>query len=44
MCYSAQLHEAYALYVRKWGAEIDFPSFVRRYGHRHEDRRERIAT
>ena len=42
MCYSAQLHEAYALYCRKWGAEIDFPSFVRLYGHRHEDRRVRI--
>ena len=42
MCYSAQLHEAYAKYVRAWGAEIDFPSFVRLYGHRHEDRRVRI--
>lgn len=42
MCYSAQLHEAYDKYVRKWGAEIDFPTFVRLYGHRHEDRRIKI--
>ncbi len=42
MCYSAQLHESYALYCRKWGAEIDFPTFVRLYGHRHEDRRIKI--
>lgn len=42
MCYSAQLHEAYAIYCRKWGAEIDFPSFVRLYGPRHEVSRIRI--
>lgn len=42
MCYSAQLHESYAVYVRKWGAEIDFPTFVRLYGQRHEDRRIKI--
>src|SRR5690606_1354550 len=42
MCYSAQLHEAYGKYVRKWGADIDFPTFVRLYGHRHADRRIRI--
>jgi putative SOS response-associated peptidase YedK len=42
MCYSAQLHEAYAKYVRAWGAEIDFPTFVRLYGQRHVDRRIRI--
>lgn len=39
MCYSAQLHETYALHVRKWGAEIAFPSFVRFYGQRHEAKR-----
>ena len=42
MCYSAQLHEAYQTYCRKWGAEIDFPAFVRLYGYRSEDRRVRI--
>ena len=33
---------AYDKYIRKWGAEIDFPTFVRLYGHRHEDRRIKI--
>jgi putative SOS response-associated peptidase YedK len=42
MCYSAQLHQAYEQYVRRWGADIDLREFARLYGFRAADPRIKI--
>ena len=42
MCYSAQVHEAYLTFCRKFGADLDFDAFVRIYVERKADRRIRI--
>jgi putative SOS response-associated peptidase YedK len=42
VCYSAQVWEAYGLYVRKHGADIDIREFHELYGFRAIDRRIKI--
>jgi putative SOS response-associated peptidase YedK len=42
MCFSAQVVEAFEIFKRKYGAEIDIHEFVKLYAHRSEHSRIRI--
>lgn len=42
MCYSAQVHEAYRKFIRRWGATLSLREFADLYGFRQQDRRIRI--